>query len=96
MSEEFEFDESEVSDELSVVEDDADEDEAQEEILLVPDEEEEEGDDDLEEDDLEDIEEDENTINISDNHKFEIVSKDKTYERLEIRKRVCIPMKITH
>ena len=96
MSEEFDFDESDVSDELSVVDDDADEDEAQEEILLVADEEEEEGDDEQEEDDLDDIEEDENTINISDNHKFEIVSKDKTYERLESRKRVCSPMMTTH
>ena len=96
MSEEFDFDESDVSEELSVVDDDADEDEAQEEILLVADEEEEEADDDLEEDDLDDIDDDENTINISDNHKFEIVSKDKTYERLESRKRICSPMMSTH
>jgi len=96
MSEEFDFDESDVSEELSVVDDDADEDEAQEEILLVADDEEEEADDDLEEEDLDDIDDDENTINISDNHKFEIVSKDKTYERLESRKRISSPMMTTH
>lgn len=46
-----------------------------------------------EEDDenLDDIEDDENTINISENHKFEIVSKDKTYERLQSRKKETSP-----
>ena len=96
MSEEFDFDESDVSDELSVLEDDVDEDDAQEEALIAVEDEEEEGYEEVEEDDLDDIEDDENTINISDNHKFEIVSKDKTYERLESRKRVCSPMMTTH
>ena len=96
MSEEFDFDESDVSDELSVDDIDVDEDDAQEEALIVVEEEEEEGEEDVEEDDLDDIEDDENTINISDNHKFEIVSKDKTYERLESRKRICSPMMTTH
>jgi DNA-directed RNA polymerase I, II, and III subunit RPABC2 len=96
MSEEFDFDESDVSDELSVDDNDVDEDDAQEEPLIVVEEEEEEGEEDVEEDDLDDIEDDENTINISDNHKFEIVSKDKTYERLESRKRICSPMMTTH
>ena len=47
-----------------------------------------------EEDDenLDDIEDDENTINISENHKFEIVSKDKTYERLQSRKKETSPL----
>jgi DNA-directed RNA polymerase I, II, and III subunit RPABC2 len=96
MSEEFDFDESDVSDELSVLEDDVDEDDAQEEALIPVEDEEEEGYEEIEEDDLDDIEDDENTINISDNHKFEIVSKDKTYERIESRKRICSPMMSTH
>jgi DNA-directed RNA polymerase I, II, and III subunit RPABC2 len=48
--------------------------------------EEEEEEEDL--DNLEDLDEDENLINVSDNHKFEIVSKDKTYERIESKKRI--------
>ena len=96
MSEEFDFDESDVSDELSVLDDDVDEDDAQEEALIPVEDEEEEGYEEIEEDDLDDIEDDENTINISDNHKFEIVSKDKTYERIESRKRICSPMMSTH
>jgi DNA-directed RNA polymerase I, II, and III subunit RPABC2 len=95
MSEEFDFDESDVSDELSVDDIDIDEDDAQEEPLIVVEDDEEECDEDVEEDDLDDIDDDENTINISDNHKFEIVSKDKTYERLESRKRICSPMMTT-
>jgi DNA-directed RNA polymerase I, II, and III subunit RPABC2 len=96
MSEEFDFDESDVSEDLSVLEDDVDEDDAQEEALIAVEDEEEEGYEEVEEDDLDDIEDDENTINISDNHKFEIVSKDKTYERIESRKRICSPMMSTH
>ena len=44
-------------------------------------EEEEEGniEEDEDEEDLEDLDEDENIINVSDNHKCEIVSKDKSY-----------------
>jgi len=50
--------------------------------------------DEDEEDDenFDDIEEDENVINISENHKFEIVSKDKTYERLASRKKETSPL----
>jgi DNA-directed RNA polymerase I, II, and III subunit RPABC2 len=52
--------------------------------------EEEEDDEDL--DNLEEIDDDENIINVSDNHKFEIVSKDKMYERIESKKRIGNPM----
>ena len=57
-------------------------------------EEEEEGnlDEDEDEEDLEDLDEDENIINVSDNHKCEIVSKDKSYERIESKKRLGSPM----
>jgi DNA-directed RNA polymerase I, II, and III subunit RPABC2 len=51
-----------------------------------PDEEEED------EETFDDIEDDENVINISENHKFEIVSKDKTYERLQTRKKETSPL----
>lgn len=51
-----------------------------------PDEEEED------EENFDDIEDDENVINISENHKFEIVSKDKTYERLQTRKKETSPL----
>lgn len=39
---------------------------------------------------------DEHTINVSENHKFEIVSKDKTYERIETRKRITNSMMTTY
>ena len=57
-------------------------------------EEEEEGivEEDEDEEDLEDLDEDENLINVSDNHKCEIVSKDKSYERIESKKRIGSPM----
>jgi DNA-directed RNA polymerase I, II, and III subunit RPABC2 len=57
-------------------------------------EEEEEGniEEDEDEEDLEDLDEDENIINVSDNHKCEIVSKDKSYERIESKKRLGSPI----
>jgi DNA-directed RNA polymerase I, II, and III subunit RPABC2 len=57
-------------------------------------EEEEEGnnEEDEDEEDFEDLDEDENIINVSDNHKCEIVSKDKSYERIESKKRLGSPM----
>lgn len=98
MSEERDFDDDTISD----IDDDdiedidaAEYDEGDEEVEPVAfniDEEEEgaveeeEEEEDL--DNLEDLDEDENLINVSDNHKFEIVSKDKTYERIESKKRI--------
>jgi len=101
MSEEHDFDDDTVSDIEDDIEDleGAEYDEGDEEVepgVFVLDEEdeivaeEEEDDEDLE--NLEDIDEDENLINVSDNHKFEIVSKDKTYERLENKKRIGNPI----
>ena len=46
---------------------------------------------DEEDDDVADLT-NEHTINVSENHKFEIVSKDKTYERIETKKRVTNSM----
>jgi len=55
---------------------------------------EEEDDKELEDDVIEDLdeEEDENIINVSENNKFEIVSKDKTYERLDSRRKETLPI----
>ena len=98
MSEERDFDDDTISD----IDDDdiedidaAEYDEGDEEVEPVAfniDEEEEGAAEEEEEeedlDNLEDLDEDENLINVSDNHKFEIVSKDKTYERIESKKRI--------
>lgn len=52
---------------------------------------EEEQDDDLE-DNIDDLDDDENNmLNVGNYHKFEIVSKDKSYERLETKKRISTP-----
>ncbi len=51
----------------------------------------EDGFDEEDDDDLENFEEDENVINVSDNHRFEIVSHNKTYERIESKKRIGSP-----
>ena len=51
--------------------------------------------DEEEEEDLDNIDDDEgddSILNVSSYHKFEIVSKDKTYERLESKKRISNPM----
>jgi len=69
--------------------------EAERGVFTIDDEEEqliEEEEDDEDLDNLEEIDEDENIINVSDNHKFEIVSKDKMYERIESKKRIGNPM----
>ena len=56
--------------------------------ILEPEEEEDEDED--EEENLDDIEED-FSINISENHKFEIVSRDKTYEKMLSKKKETSP-----
>lgn len=66
------------------------------EPIHILDDEENQDEEEEDEENFDDIEDDENVINISENHKFEIVSKDKTYERLESRKRICSPMMSTH
>jgi len=48
--------------------------------------------DDDEEDNLDDLDEDADVINVSENHKFEIVSKNKTYERIESKKKDTQPI----
>ena len=50
---------------------------------------------DIDWDNLEDLEEDDSILNVSSYHKFEIVSKDKTYERIESKKRISSPMMTT-
>lgn len=51
------------------------------------------GDEEEEEDldNIDDIEEDDSILNVANYHKFEIISKDKTYERLETKKRISNP-----
>jgi DNA-directed RNA polymerase I, II, and III subunit RPABC2 len=70
--------------------DDIDDDEEALQINFDDEEEEEKEEDEL----VEDIEEleDENIINVSEYNKFEIVSKDKTYERLDSRRRETLPI----
>ena len=101
MSEEHDFDDDTISDIDDDIEDidPVEYEEGDEDVepgTFVLDEEEEQAVEDEEDDEdldnLEDIDDDEHIINISDNHKFEIVSKDKTYERLESKKRIGNPI----
>lgn len=96
MSAEYEdFSDASIDDDDITVEDVDDPEELVEDVEPAQYLEEEEGDEEEDEENLDDddldIEEDENVINVSENHKFEIVSKDKTYERIHSRKKETQP-----